>query len=479
MSTRDGGSRPVGLLTAIALVVGGAVLRLAASLDEPWLDEVWSIANALRVRSPLQILTSLTVDNNHPLNTLWLWMVGSTSHWWLYRALAVVSSILVLVVAARLRPRPPAFEALVRLALMGLSFPLVLLGTEARGYAPAMLCGLVAFLLLQDVDRPSPARRLALTGALVLGMLAHLTTLYVVAALVVWRFERARGRGTKLAAAAGDALGLVAPALAISALLLSVYVWNLKIGGAPALGPPILLQWLTLTIGAPRQGALAAGGAVLAVLVLAGGLFRAWRERDEDWAFLLVATLLPPLMQVALRPEVAMARYLLVPLPFVMVLVARTIVRVAREGNVRRALAGLVLVAVLGGNLVEVDRLLRIGRGHYVEAVAFMLDHASGPEVTIGGFHDYLMLLQFFAQKVPRARRVRYETLAPGSAPTALPEFFLTHSFAREPNPERELRIDGARYDLAFVAPYFGELSGFHWFVYRRQGAAPAPVGIR
>jgi hypothetical protein len=464
-------------LVAAGIIVAGGLLRLAASLDQPWMDEVWSIANALRVRSPIQILTSLTLDNNHPLNTLWLWLVGSTTRWWLYRALAVTSGLLTLVVTARVRPRPPGPEGLVRLALTSLSFPLVLLGSEARGYAPAMLCGLVAYLLLQGDDRPSPARRLALTTVLVTGMLAHPTTLYIVVALGVWAFVRARAGGARLIAAAGRAAVLLAPAVAITALLLSVYVWRFKIGGAPALGPPILFQWLTLTIGAPREGAPALVGAGVAVLILGGGLFLAWRKRDEDWAFLLVATLLPPLMQLVVNPNVAMARYLLIPLPLMFVVLARTLVRVGRAGTPGRWLAGVAVVAILAGNLVQIERLLRITRGHYVEAIAFMMEHGSRPEVSIGSYHDYLMVLEFYARKVPRPRPVRYEPLALDTPPERLPEFFLIHSFDREPDAEATVTIHGGRYDLAFVAPYLGELSGFHWLVYR-QAPPPTPPGV-
>jgi hypothetical protein len=43
-----------------------------------WLDELWSLANADAVRSPLEVLTGVHSDNNHYLYTLYLLALGDS-----------------------------------------------------------------------------------------------------------------------------------------------------------------------------------------------------------------------------------------------------------------------------------------------------------------------------------------------------------------------------------------------------------------
>ena len=51
-------------------------LRVAVIDNDLWLDEVWSVQHAASVESPAEIFFSLHHDNNHHLNTLWLWLCG-------------------------------------------------------------------------------------------------------------------------------------------------------------------------------------------------------------------------------------------------------------------------------------------------------------------------------------------------------------------------------------------------------------------
>ncbi len=43
-----------------------------------WLDELWSLANADAVSSPLEVLTGVHSDNNHYLYTLYLLAIGDS-----------------------------------------------------------------------------------------------------------------------------------------------------------------------------------------------------------------------------------------------------------------------------------------------------------------------------------------------------------------------------------------------------------------
>ncbi len=109
---------------------------------------------ASSLSSPVGILTRLTHDNNHPLNSLFLWLVGPTPHWVAYRALAVICSGGTLVLTLLLSRRRGPLEAVASVTLMAASYPLVVYGSEARGYAPATFFALAAFLLLERARPP-------------------------------------------------------------------------------------------------------------------------------------------------------------------------------------------------------------------------------------------------------------------------------------------------------------------------------------
>ena len=82
-------------------------------------------------------------DNNHVLNSLYLHLVGDGAPLYLYRLFAVVCGIASLWVIAHIARRWGHAEALYSVILVATSFPLLVYFSEARGYAPAMLFGLV------------------------------------------------------------------------------------------------------------------------------------------------------------------------------------------------------------------------------------------------------------------------------------------------------------------------------------------------
>jgi len=57
-----------------ALVTLGAALRVALARGDLWLDELWSLSFARQITWPWEVLTALHHDNNHPLNTLALFL---------------------------------------------------------------------------------------------------------------------------------------------------------------------------------------------------------------------------------------------------------------------------------------------------------------------------------------------------------------------------------------------------------------------
>src|SRR5262245_14982594 len=123
------GRLPVALFFAYLL---SWTLIIVAATGDLWLDEIWSIRVAQAARIPTEILTRFHHDNNHVLNTLFLWFVGVQSTLFIYRLLAVASGMVALLLVGYLARAWGSAEILLSVALTGFSYPLVLYFSEAR-----------------------------------------------------------------------------------------------------------------------------------------------------------------------------------------------------------------------------------------------------------------------------------------------------------------------------------------------------------
>src|SRR5882757_2275379 len=79
----------VGIVAVSIAIVLAVVLRFWASLDNFWLDEIWSWMMAAQLKSPLEVVTRLHHDNNHYVNTFVLYVLGGDAPTYLYRLPAV------------------------------------------------------------------------------------------------------------------------------------------------------------------------------------------------------------------------------------------------------------------------------------------------------------------------------------------------------------------------------------------------------
>src|SRR3989442_8425256 len=86
-----------------AIVIGAYALRLFAARDEFWVDEIisWRFARSPQA-SVLGILFGIHSDNNHHLNTLWMYLIGDRWQWMWYRVPAVLFGAGAVALAANL-----------------------------------------------------------------------------------------------------------------------------------------------------------------------------------------------------------------------------------------------------------------------------------------------------------------------------------------------------------------------------------------
>ena len=181
-----------------AIVALAALLRSVCLSAELWLDEIWSWEFARAAATPWEIFLGPNHhhDNNHKLNTLYLFFIPDSWSFAFYRLHSLVAGVAAVLLAYRAASRRGNLEGLFAALLVAVNYWFVLCAAEARGYALALAFALAAFDGLQRYLRDGSRWYLAqFQIAVILGFLAHLTFLYVYLALAVWSvYHFARNR---------------------------------------------------------------------------------------------------------------------------------------------------------------------------------------------------------------------------------------------------------------------------------------------
>ena len=141
-STR--GSSVIPLLLLAALIVLAAIMRVIATHNDLWLDELISLRIANAVKTPWQIFSNVHSDNNHYLNTLFLYFAKKQSYAPAYRWLSVLWGVLLVPAGYWLLVRRSRMEAVILAGLLACSYPLIHFSSEARGYSGALLGSVLA-----------------------------------------------------------------------------------------------------------------------------------------------------------------------------------------------------------------------------------------------------------------------------------------------------------------------------------------------
>src|SRR5277367_227554 len=68
------------LLLLTGLIIFAAIVRVIATHNDLWLDELISLRIAHAAKTPWQIFNAVHTDNNHYLNTLFLYYLKTRDH---------------------------------------------------------------------------------------------------------------------------------------------------------------------------------------------------------------------------------------------------------------------------------------------------------------------------------------------------------------------------------------------------------------
>ena len=123
------------------------------------------------------------------------------------------------------------------------------------------------------------------------------------------------------------------------------------------------------------------------------------------------------------------------------------------------------------GNTQHVAAFLEFGRGHYREALDYIIENTpAGTPVTLGSDNDFRngMVISYYLRLTPPARNVIY--IKEQDWTSAAPYWIIVHDFDQEPFPAITLRSDknGVVYRLVDRQFRHAGASGWNWFVYRK-----------
>ncbi len=456
---------PVAALALLALL-----LRLPALLQEPWIDEVWSWGLARSRASAWEALTHSS-SNNHPLNSLWIWILGDQRAAWPYRIPALAAGLAAVFVAARIGARHGRAAAIAAAALVAVSYPLTVYTTEARGYGLLVLCALASFesawTWLDARGRGALVVFWASSAVGVLSQYLFVLCWAAIAAGIVWRlFADRAGRRAAFARAAL----ILAPPAAFFAALWWIVVRHVFNAGAPPWNlATVMEQTFAWSLGLPEAGWSLALGAALATAILALDVRALQARGDAAWVVQIAAVVVLPAAGVLLlRDQYVAPRYFLVPIAFWLLSAARVLGALAARGHGALAAAGLLFLAFAAGNLARTVPFLRVGRGTIGALVQELARRDPSPVVRVAGNYDFNVsaLLEWHARALPPGRRIEY--VSGKQIPAEGVPFLVVDEprFTSEPLPR--LRVGAVQFELVATDRHYGPC-GSDWALYQRR----------
>ncbi len=461
----------------LAVIIGlSAAIRGAAMFNDLWLDELWTLRNLAELKSPTGIFTQFLNDNNHPLASLWMYLVRPTAHDWLFRLPSWLAGIAAVWLAAeiarlqfrRLRPAASAAEseaaALITAALVASAYLLTVYFSEARGYGPAVAFALLALLaLLRDPDGTTWRWTITYWLVCAFGLLAHATMVHVLAGGAAWSLVRVIGVENKTSAWLRAVRWHAVP-VGGAALYYFAFLRHLSIGGGPeTTALAVLGEAVGFTLGLPTSTIVVA----LTIFGLVAGL--AWMgKRSRELAALYGAMVfVAPLATIALsRFSLLFPRYLIVACVGALLIAGLFIAVAWTSGRAGRiAAVGLSAVIVIGSSLPTLE-LLRHGRGNFRAVLRYLAAHTPTPEISVCSDQDNrtVPLLQYYAPSTLPDRAFRYVR---GASPRLHgARWLLVHQVgSRALGPELRDDVDNA-FTLETRFPH-APLSGGDWLIYR------------
>ncbi len=454
------------------IILLGLALRLWNARGGLWVDEAWSAQFVAQDGSAWGIFWRINHDNNHYLNSLWILLVGPYAPPLLIRALSIATGTLSIAIAAAIGWRRTVMTGLVAALLFAASPILVAYGAEARGYGPMLVALLLSILAIDRwLDRggaPPPAWTLAaLTLA---GMLAQFTYVFALVAFAGWIVTTVGRRGSIDAAVAvtmralGPSLAVVAVVIAFVVAAASASITGFQAGGYPGFSLAAFVDVVAETIAYTIGLALPATAATIVVMLVAI-LAMAMQASPIRRPFYMFATIAFPLvLGVALWRigNAGFARYYLVAVVGLLLLMADTAGAAIGRGGWRRVAAIVATVLVVGASLYRDAALATAARGDPGLAIVEMRQRLPHGATVVVDTIRPVPVLDVAARSAAYPLMIRQDCSAP-DAPAAFAFVDLDPTI----RPAAAIARCASRYALVRTGRHLA-LSGLDWALYAR-----------
>lgn len=453
--------------TVAVIAVIGFVLRLCASAGDISLDEIWTHELLVGITSVDQVLWKVSHDNNHFLNSAWLYFTGPDASPPVQRALSIVLGTASVFAATAVTADRGRTTQLIAALLFAVSYPMVQFGSEARGYAGLVLFSLLAIWAVQR-RLDGLGNTLVLSAVILMGFLSHLTMAATVLSLVIWAFWVLHRRGHGLRTAVIGTVRIFLPpfiALLPLAGCMAYAAWNygVTIGGVSPFSVASFFSGYgkitAFLLGAPN----ALPYWVFVVLAFGTVLLSAKVAPNRRTLLYSLGAIGFPLVLLAMRlPNLEFPRYYTLAVIMLMLATSEMIGQMLEAGGRRRISAALVLVLYLCSNGLSLWRFLEFGRGSYADVVAEMNWEPNAEYAASSAFRIQKITNFYQRHSENKATIVRTPQLC-----EKRPEWYVEEVWEAEPYendfviPECDLI-----YDIVMFNRGWG-LTGVGWALYR------------
>ncbi len=466
------------LLLLAGLVVLAAIVRIIATHNDLWLDELFSLYIVKLLRTPWQIFTAVHNDNNHYLNTLYLYLVRNHDYPPPYRWLSVMCGVALVPAGYWLLARRSQLEAVILSGLLTCSYPLIHFSSEARGYSGALLGSMLACAALTRWMAPENGKRRSfLLGsvyamALVLAILSHLTACLIWFALAGGSLLMIAGRPVAGSRRMKRMLYWIALNALPAVVLALLYFFDLRflteLGGNPMSLPHALGRLFALALGWPGSGAVTVWIVAAPFIVLIVRRLVKEEKSGEPLAILLVWIYLTPLICILVLQTIFFSsRYFLVLLPFLYASAAMVLARLLRT-RAGRVISIALCALFLAGQGHLYWKFLRVGRGQFTASLQYIVKHTQSPRIIVASDQYFRSRIElgYYGPRVAGGRQLLYVR---GTASSVKPDWYILHQEGYESQGPAELHIAGQ--PTWYRAAYFGasELSGQAWTIYSHR----------
>lgn len=463
-------------ITIGLLVVSAVALRYQILYNDFWMDEIVSLYFARKATHPIQIVTLIHHDNNHVLNTLFIYLLGHRDHWFYYRLLSFFTGIGSLGILYFLFRKEDPAARITALAFLAFSPLHLVLSTDARGYASMVFFCLLSLLVYRRYVKRRTIQVLDIllfNSAIILGFLSHLTFIHWYFGLAAWAICRwiIRETGNRDLIKEMWCFHLV-PVLFMSGYYY-LHVQHIAIGGGPVFTiAQVLKECVAEFTGVLGHDQFSLAGLIVAMLIFAGAIALLISRRSSEVVFFLFSILLSPALLIfTVKPELLYDRYFYVSMFSFMVLLAWFLSYLSRKGPAGKISYILLTTVLLMCNAAGVSRVLQHGRGGYLEALRFIARSSGQETVHVGSDCDFRngFIVDYFTPFVRKAtgKTVRY--LEMDKWPTGGIEWIISHDSEYNPAPDASIIVEEVEYNLAKICPY-GGYTGWNWYVYRKTG---------